>query len=100
MLPVHLGVEEDALEVVTLSGEDIDGEETFGVAVVDLYPGGIGLIDAIHDDNTLLLHLLEWTRNWLAVCPEQALQTPAAQATNPDQPPQRAAALKLLERIM
>jgi len=100
LLPVHLGVEEEALEVVTLSGEDIDGEETFGVAVVDLYPGGIGLIDAIHDDNTLLLHLLEWTRNWLAVCPEEALQTPAAQATNPDQPPQRAAALKLLDYVI
>lgn len=100
VLPVHLGVEEDALEVVTLNGEDIDGEATFGVAVVDLYPGGIGLIDAIHDDNTLLLHVLEWTRNWLAVCPEQALQTPAAQATNPDQPPQRAAALKLLEQMI
>ena len=32
---INIVPEEEALEVVTLSGEDIDGEETFGVAVVD-----------------------------------------------------------------
>jgi len=100
VLPVHLGVEEDALEVVGLDGAEINGEESFGIAIVDLYPGGIGLTDAIRDDSALLLNLLEWTRDWLEACDDLDLQTPQALATNPDQPPQRLAALRLLERIL
>ena len=70
------------------------------MAIVDLYPGGIGLTDAIHDDNALLLHLLEWCRDWLGICSDDALQTPMALATNPDQAPQRKSALALLEQIL
>ena len=100
VLPVHLGVEEDALEVVGLDGADINGEESQGIAIVDLYPGGIGLTDAIRDDSALLLNLLEWTRDWLDTCDDAALQSPQSLATNPDQPPQRLAALRLLEQIL
>ena len=100
VLPVHLGVEEDALEVACLNGADINGEESYGLAIVDLYPGGIGLTDAIRDDSALLLRLLEWSRDWLCACPDDALQTPMALATNPDQAPQRKAALKLLDQIL
>ena len=107
VLPVHLGVEEDALEVVPLTGEAVGGLATFGLALVDLYPGGIGLIDAVGDDSPLLLQLLEWTRDWLAACPCQSeqgcprcLRSPAAQAANIDQPPLRGAALALLQQVV
>lgn len=106
VLPVHLGVEEDALEVVPLTGELVRGRATFGLAIVDLYPGGIGLVDAISDDNPFLLQLLEWSRDWLAACPCQSdqgcarcLRSPASLAANSDQPPLRAAALNLLRQI-
>lgn len=107
VLPVHLGVEEDALEVVALLNETIDEMQTYGVAIVDLYPGGIGLVDAIRDDNTLILQLLTWTRSWLESCPcqsdagcEECLRSPAALAANSDQPPLRPAALHLLGQIV
>ena len=107
LLPVHLGAEEDALEVVPLTGEFIQGRAAYGLAVVDLYPGGIGLVDAIGDDNSFLLQLLEWTRDWLAACPCQSnqgcnrcLRSPAAMAANSDQPPLRAAALNLLHQVV
>ncbi len=107
VLPVHLGIEEDALEVVPLYDEEIGNTIAFGVAIVDLYPGGIGLIDAIHDDNTLILQLLEWTRDWLQGCAcqkahgcERCLRSPAALAANSGQPPQRSAALRLLGQIV
>ncbi len=107
VLPVHLGVEEDALEVVALLDETIDEMQTYGVAIVDLYPGGIGLVDAIRDDNTLILQLLTWTRSWLETCAcqsdagcEECLRSPAALAANSDQPPLRSAALQLLGQIV
>jgi len=107
ILPVHLGIEEDALEVVPLTGEFVQGRAAYGMAVVDLYPGGIGLVDAIGDDNSFLLQLLEWTRDWLAACPCQTdqgcvrcLRSPAALAANSDQPPLRAAALNLLRQVV
>ena len=68
--------------------------------MVDLYPGGIGLIDAIHDDNAFLLNLLQWTRDWLKACSDEDLQTPAVLAANGDFPFDRGAALKLLEGIV
>jgi len=101
VLPVHLGVEEDALEVVPLADEWIDGMETYGVVIVDLYPGGIGLIDAFHDDNDFILKLLAWTRAWLeAASGDDCLRTPAALAASRTYPPQRSAALKLLAELV
>jgi hypothetical protein len=107
LLPVHLGVEEDALEVVPLTGEFVQGRAAYGLAIVDLYPGGIGLIDAIGDDNPFLLKLLEWARDWLAHCPcnsdqgcARCLRSPAALAANRNQPPFRSAALNLLKQVV
>jgi hypothetical protein len=65
VLPVHLGVEEDALEVVPLNGQIIENQKVDGLAIVDLYPRGIGLVDAIHDDQQLIQNILEWTAKWL-----------------------------------
>ncbi|HEX9985001.1 MAG TPA: DUF1998 domain-containing protein [Thermoanaerobaculia bacterium] len=107
LLPVHLGVEEDALEVVPLTGEFVQNRATFGLAIVDLYPGGIGLVDAIRDDNSFLLQLLEWGRDWLAACAcrsdqgcPRCLRSPAALAANMDLPPMRSAALNLLRQVV
>ena len=107
VLPVHLGVEEDALEVVPLDGDLLGGIATFGLAIVDLYPGGIGLVDEVGDDSPFLLQLLHWTRDWLVACPcrsdqgcERCLRSPAALAVNSDQPPLRSAALSLLGQVV
>ncbi len=107
VLPVHLGVDEDALEVVPLTGEIISDLPTYGLAVVDLYPGGIGLVDEIGDDSPFLLQLLEWTDGWLKACPcqsdagcDRCLRSPAALAANIDQPPLRKAALGLLRQVL
>src|SRR6185312_13223576 len=107
VLPVHLGVEGVVLEVVPLSGDSLQGIATFGLAVVDLYPGGIGLVDEVSDDSPFLLQLLEWTRDWLEACPCQSdqgcnlcLRSPAALAANSDQPPLRRAALALLSQVV
>ena len=107
LLPVHLGVEEDALEVVPLTGEFVQGRAAYGLAIVDLYPGGIGLVDAIADDNPFLLKLLEWARDWLANCPcksdqgcARCLRSPAAKAANRNQPLFRSAALNLLKQVV
>ncbi|HEX8253065.1 MAG TPA: DUF1998 domain-containing protein [Thermoanaerobaculia bacterium] len=107
LLPVHLGVEEDALEVVPLTGEFVQNRPAYGLAIVDLYPGGIGLVDAIGDDNAFLLQLLEWGRNWLAACAcrsdqgcPRCLRSPAALAANMDLPPMRSAALDLLRQVV
>jgi len=107
LLPVHLGVEEDALEVVPLTGELVQGRAAFGLAVVDLYPRGIGLVDAIADDNPFLLKLLEFARDWLANCPcksdqgcARCLRSPSARAANRNQPLFRSAALELLKQVV
>jgi hypothetical protein len=107
VLPVHLGIEEDALEVVPLSGAMVDDSPTFGLAIVDLYPGGIGLVDAIGDDSSFLLQLFEWAESWVAACPcqsrqgcERCLRSPSALAANSDRPPLRGAALDLLRQVV
>jgi hypothetical protein len=107
ILPVHLGVEDDALEVVPLTGEFVQSRPAFGLAIVDLYPGGIGVVDAVCEENSFLLQLLEWGRNWLTHCPCQSdqgcprcLRSPAALAANIDLPPMRSAALGLLRQVV
>lgn len=107
LLPVHLGVEDDALEVVPLTGEFVQSRPAFGIAIVDLYPGGIGVVDAIGEENSFLLQLLGWGRDWLQSCPCQSdqgcsrcLRSPAALAANIDLPPMRSAALSLLRQVV
>jgi|GEM_PF-1701425 len=107
MLPVHVGVEPDALEVVTLHGERIGEDEAHGLGIADLYPGGIGLIEALEDDRGLLLDLLGRARKWLEACPCQSdagcarcLRSPASHAANPDEPARRDAALDLLHSVL
>ena len=65
MLPAHLGVETDAVEVVPLEGHFISGQQVFGLAVVDLYPHGIGLVEAISDDPQWTMTTLKCIRDWL-----------------------------------
>src|SRR6185295_6142425 len=95
VLPVHLGVEDDAIEVVTIPGTPF-----WGLAIVDLYPGGFGLADAIADDNALPLRLLRWTQDWLRAPDAGAalLASPLALATLSERP-DPAAAVELLERL-
>lgn len=107
VLPVHLGVEEDALEVVPLVNTLVQGRPISGLAIVDLYPRGIGVVEAIADDNSFLLQLLDSTRKWLAACPcqseqgcEGCLRSAASEAANRDFPPLRGAALSLLEQVV
>ncbi|ASF47643.1 hypothetical protein [Methylovulum psychrotolerans] len=102
VLPVHLGVEDNALAVVNLNGEnDVHGEEMFGIAIVDLYPGGIGVVEAVSDDDVLWLNILHSTSAWLEECQDDDLQNhPIALAANADQLPQAKAALKILKQIL
>ena len=39
--------------------------QVYGLAIVDLYPNGIGLVDAIEDDPEMIHHILEMMRDWL-----------------------------------
>ncbi len=69
VLPVHIGVEQDALEVVPVHSESLAGPAAptviSGVVIVDLYPRGIGLVKAVGDDQALLLDVLTHARDWL-----------------------------------
>lgn len=105
VLPVHLGVEEDALEIVPVDYMDI-----FGIAIVDLYPKGIGLVDAFYNDTGFILSLLKWTKEWLENCScdrdegcEQCLRTLSAKAAvgdAKDQYPTPASALRILTKVV
>lgn len=109
VLPVHLGVEEDALEIVPVA-TDTDSMDIFGIAIVDLYPEGIGLVDAIRNDRDFILTLLKWTKEWLENCPchndegcEQCLRTVSARAAAGEeqyQLPTRSSALEILEKVV
>jgi hypothetical protein len=107
VLPVHLGVEPDAVEVVPIEGATIEHVQFYGVAIVDLYPQGIGLTDAIHGDDEFIRQLLQCAYNWLKRCPcqheqgcSECLNTVSARAYSSDDPlqtPKRSKALALLE---
>jgi hypothetical protein len=105
VIPVHLGVEADALEVVAIDGQFVDRTRVYGLAIVDLYPQGIGLVEAIEEDHQLLLRLFEWTREWLTEAAAamqhgqpNPLSSPLADATGGEQNPQ--SALPLLRRVV
>lgn len=106
VIPVHVGVEDDALEVIPLIGQIIQGQPIDGLAVVDLYPDGIGLADAIYRDQQLIQNILEWTCRWLiqVVRQEQksptlnGLRSPLSEATGGDRKAEDA--LTLVRRLV
>jgi len=69
VLAVHVGVEEDAVLVTAVQGLKVGRRRESGLVILDLYPQGLGLIDALNDDDDLLRRLLGDTRDWLAECP-------------------------------
>ncbi len=60
-VPVHTGLDQDALEVIPF---ELGGKS--GIALVDLYPGGIGLAGAIHKALWLAPLLFDRTARWIA----------------------------------
>jgi len=105
VLPVHLGIEEEALEIVP-----VDYNGIFGIAIVDLYPQGIGLVDAFYNDAKFILSLLTWTKEWLENCScdkdegcEKCLDTLSARAAvgnAREQYPTPAGALRILTKVV
>ncbi len=59
VLPVHTAIEEDALEVVALQNRR-------GLALVDLYPGGVGIVNAMHKDSWLIPRVFGLAARWLS----------------------------------
>jgi hypothetical protein len=68
VFPVHIGVDPDAVAILPFKGKPLDEAQAWGLMIVDLYPGGIGLIQSIDEDPALLVDLLALTRDWLAHC--------------------------------
>ncbi|MCB2262771.1 MAG: DUF1998 domain-containing protein [Candidatus Thiosymbion ectosymbiont of Robbea hypermnestra] len=110
VFPVHVGVEEDAVGILAFNGRPIEGRETWGLMIVDLYPGGIGLIQSMDEDPAFLVHLLELTRHWLAACDcdpdegcERCLKSPIAESAVADRVTMRLSrgqAIETLDRIL
>jgi hypothetical protein len=107
LLPVHLGVGEDDLEVVALGGTEGEPRGLSGLALVELYEGGFGLLEPLVEDGGFLLDLLERTRSWLATCRcrsadgcDHCLFSVSSQATHTGHGAGRAAALEALERVL
>jgi uncharacterized protein DUF1998 len=106
LLPVHLGVDEDDLEVVAFGGSGAAPGSPRGVALVELYPDDLGLLDPIAEDSDFLLDLLRRAQGWLAGCRcegegcQRCLRAPAARATNGGRPVSGAMALAALARVL
>lgn len=107
ILPVHLGVDEDDVELVAFGGTPEERTPSQGVALVELYPDGFGLLEPIAEDRGFLLDLLERARSWLAGCGcaatdgcEKCLRSVRSRATNGGRPASRAAALAALDRAL
>ncbi len=87
VLLVQVGVEEDAVLVMAAEDLRLGSRRESGLVILDLYPQGIGLVEALYDDDRLLWRLLVDTRDWLAACPcaaeagcPRCLQSPPALA--------------------
>lgn len=67
-LPVHLGIDENTLEVIAVKDLDIEKQEKSfkGIVIVELYSNGIGLIDSF--DIVLLQNIFNGTLSWLKSC--------------------------------
>ncbi|WP_295413105.1 Zn-binding domain-containing protein [uncultured Thiodictyon sp.] len=110
VLAVQVGVEEDAVLVMAAEGLKIGRRRESGLVILDLYPQGLGLIDALNDDDDLLRRLLLYTRDWLAECPCGAdagcplcLQSPPAIAAtrySVERQLSRREAVQLLRRVL
>jgi len=108
-LPVHVGVEEDDIAIVACEGRELAGRVAWGILFVDLYPGGIGVTEAIEEDQGLMEQVLAQTRAWLIACPcasdegcPQCLRSPLASSHGglAVRPPSRAEALGILGAIL
>ncbi|WP_295457812.1 Zn-binding domain-containing protein [uncultured Thiodictyon sp.] len=110
VLAVHVGVEEDAVLVMAAERLKIGRRRESGLVILDLYPQGLGLIDALNDDDDLLRRLLGYTRDWLADCPCAAesgcplcLQSPpsiAATRYSVERQLNRREAVEVLRRVL
>lgn len=109
VFPVHIGVDSEAVAVLALDNAPIDDRTAQGLVIVDLYPGGIGLVQAIDEEPALIIDLLQRTRAWLAECCsndagcDQCLQSPLARSVIPGPIPPRTSrkeAVALLDRIL
>jgi len=107
VLPVHLGADEDSLEVAPVYGVFVDGAQVFGIAIVDLYPGGIGLAEVIESDPVILQNILVWTHQWLrtalregAGAAEKLSESPLSRATAGEATLDFQAAEELLSRLV
>ena len=110
VLAVHVGVEADAVSVIAAERLKLGRRRESGLVILDLYPHGIGLIDALNDDDALLRRLLEHTRDWLADCPcaseagcPRCLQSPpsiAATRYSVDRQLSRREAVEVLRQVL
>lgn len=110
VFPVHVGVAVDAVAILAFKDQPLDDGTGWGLMIVDLYPGGIGLVPSLDEDPALLVRLLEDARDWLARCPcqsetgcEHCLQSPIAFSKMADpitMAVSRADALAVMERIL
>lgn len=103
VLPVHVGVASDALEVVAYNTE-VDGQMARGIAIVDLYPKGIGLTSFL-DQKSYIKDLLDATASWLASCTcaqgcAKCVRSPTHVARTHDNIPRRDLALALLNKMV
>ncbi len=110
VLAVHVGVEEDAMRVMAAEDLKVGRRREWGLVILDLYPHGIGLVDVLNDDLTLLRRMLQHTRDWLTLCPCRAdagcplcVQSPAAIAAtrySVDRHLSRSEAVAVLDRLL
>ncbi len=110
VFPVHVGVDEDAVAILALHDKRIDERPLWGIMIVDLYPGSIGLIQSMEEDPNLVVQLLQLTRDWLAACTcdedwgcEACLKSPLARAAIADNITMRLSrreALALLAQVL
>jgi hypothetical protein len=107
LLPVHWGLTESDVEVVPLDPahrEYFRDHPASGLALVDLYPGGIGLLDTVGEDGAPLMELLDAAHRWLASCEcrtaegcTRCVRSLSARAAHPEGWPERTPALRILE---
>nr|VFJ49955.1 MAG: protein of unknown function (DUF1998) [Candidatus Kentron sp. DK] len=108
VLPVHAGIDEDAVEIVPIhDGLPMGNKGGTGVAIADLYPGGIGIIREIGKDTLFIKELFDWTARWLAACscPEdgacpRCIDSFTAGAITTTSPNSRGEVLNLLARTI
>ncbi|MBT3220599.1 MAG: DUF1998 domain-containing protein [Proteobacteria bacterium] len=106
VIPAHIGVERNSLAVVWVLERGVEDRLLNGLAIVDLFPGGVGLVDAFWQENELLLDLLRFAHQWLVTCPcegdgcEKCLFAPELLAAFPQRWQTRTDALTLLGRVV